>query len=90
MNEKTKILKCACSSYEHVVFIDEQQDIDSEGEIYSTAYLSIHLSNLSFWKRLKYLFGYKCKYGSFEEILLHKENTKDLYEMLKRWNNGRK
>jgi hypothetical protein len=47
-------------------------------------YATIHLCKKSFWTRLKYgikyIFGYQCKYGAFDEFIF---NPADAY-MLKR------
>ena len=63
-----EILICACSSDEHQIVIHK----DEEDKL---IYCSIHLVTLPFWQRLlsaiKHLFGYKCKYGNFEEIILN-------------------
>lgn len=88
MNKREPIiLICDCHSTEHQLIIRE--DIEEEG--YKEAYVSIYLREKSFFNRLKlgikYIFGYKSKYGAFDEILLSKNNTKQLKEMLDRWDN---
>ena len=41
--------------------------------------MEIHLAKLSFWDRLKhdikYIFGYRCMYGDFDEVILKKEDV---------------
>lgn len=68
---KNKILKCNCSSLEHIIVVSSDEDFKED------VVINVHLTNLSFWKRLvyafKYLLGYKCKYGSFEEIIINKD-----------------
>lgn len=92
MNKKEKledyVLRCVCNSTEHTLIINEDSDEEFGIEI-NSAYIHIHLTKKSFWNRLKYLFGYQCTYGAFEEVIINKDNTKQLYEMLKRWH-GRK
>lgn len=65
---------CECSSLEHFMQISYEPDFDEY------VYVTIHLSELPFWKRLifgiKYIFGYKSKYGNFEEIILGKKKLK--------------
>ena len=65
--ETTEVMVCECSSMEHIVCFGYW---NNEPEVY----VSVHLKKHGFWKRLKYafkyLFGYQCKYGAFEEILL--------------------
>lgn len=76
-----RLLTCECSSTEHIgIFEWFEEDKDN------LVYLSIHLAKLPFWKRLvqgiKYIFGYRCKYGDFEEIILGKENIQSLKDVL--------
>lgn len=63
-----ELLICECNSKEHQMIFD----YDDEDK---TIYCSIHLCKVPFWKRvtrgIKYIFGYKCKYGNFEEVLIH-------------------
>lgn len=73
-----EILICACSSDEHQIVIHK----DEEDKM---IYCSIHLVTLPFWQRLlgaiKYMFGYKCKYGNFEEIILNHKHADKLIEL---------
>jgi len=72
------ILVCDCSSVEHQIVISYNLE---DG----TAYCSIHLSSVGFFRRVlnafKYVFGYKCKYGHFEEFVLSKEHSKKISEL---------
>lgn len=71
------ICVCECSSVEHQIVFSRFSDVD-EKEVFA----SIHLIKLNFWKRLvyaiKYLFGYKCKYGAFEEFIFRPEDADKL------------
>lgn len=73
---------CECGSLEHFMMIS----YESEPEWNDCVYLTIHLSNVPFWKRIKlaiaYIFGYKSKYGNFEEILLNKAKLKEMIDVL--------
>lgn len=75
-----ELLICACSSDEHQIILHK----DEEEKI---VYCTIHLVTLSFWKRLihgiKYIFGYKCKYGNFEEFILDNKHIDKLKELVK-------
>jgi hypothetical protein len=69
------ILVCSCSSVEHqIVFSYDDED--------NLLYAQIHLTHYSFWKRLvkgiKYIFGYKCRYGHWDEFLFSSEHAQDL------------
>lgn len=74
-------LICECGSSEHLLIIrTDIEDVDH-------FYIETHLSKESFWYRLKYavkyLFGYQCKYGAFEEVIISKAR---LYSVLKDFN----
>lgn len=62
-----KLLVCACHNVEHQLIIE----YDKEDNL---AYFEIHLNKLPLWERLKhaikYTFGYKCKYGDFDELII--------------------
>lgn len=58
---------CECGTSEHQFHISYNS---KDGDFYLTA----HLESTRFWKRLwrgiKYIFGYKSRYGEFGEILM--------------------
>lgn len=74
------LLLCNCSSVEHqVIFRWDNQDEE--------VYLHIHLANnMNFWRRLwcgiRYAFGYKCRYGEFDEVVLRKEDADNLQKVV--------
>ena len=79
MNNKEFFL-CHCNSPEHQFILSYDSE---EKEIYITPYLS---SYLSFWKRIilaiKYIFGYRSKYGHWDCIILNTKEIKRLYLLL--------
>ena len=71
---------CECGSSEHQLIIktfDDDEDV----------YVDVHLVSYSFWKRVKYafkyIFGYKSKYGAFDEIIINKQEFKQLHKKIK-------
>jgi len=80
MSFKREIMDCACTTNEHVMIVTT---FDDEPEVY----LELHLSDVSFLKKLlyavRYIFGYKCKYGCFEEVIFSRENIIGLENMVK-------
>lgn len=72
---KDYLLTCACHSNEHTIIVHK----DEEDNVF---YFSIFLKELGFVERLKlgikYIFGYKCKYGHFEEIIITPEQLNKL------------
>lgn len=78
---KDEILICDCSSAEHqmVLRFDDDKDLDR------MVYVEIHLVPLVWYKRLwmgiKYIFGYKCCYGNFEEMILSPKHARQVYDL---------
>jgi len=70
---------CKCNSLEHQIIFD----FDEENK---ELFCSVHLFPLSFWKRfvhaIKYTFGYRCKYGDFEEIIIKPEDKERLLNLI--------
>jgi hypothetical protein len=71
------ILICQCGSVEHqIIWIYDPSDEET------LACLRIHLSEQNFCQRLikgiKYIFGYKCKHGHWDEVHLDKSKVKEL------------
>ncbi len=80
-NNKTAfpaVLICDCSSREHQIIIEH----DNEDNL---TYCHIHLVKHGFWRRLKaglkYIFGYKCRYGQWDEFILKPEHANQLREL---------
>lgn len=80
MNKDTEIFICECNTPEHQFLLTSDEDY-----IYLTSYLSPYLG---FFQRLvlgmKYIFGYKSKYGAFDTIILSRSRTKKLINSLQR------
>lgn len=78
--EKTEVLLCSCFSAEHQILIhhwSEEQEV----------ILSYHLnSSVGFWSRLRrglrYIFGYKCRYGHWDEIVLDPHHIPQLQRII--------
>lgn len=82
MLDGSYFFECQCGSDEHTLrFTLDKED----GEILVHSFLADH----GFWKRLwmglKYICGYKCKYGHFGEWIMRKEDADKLTEMLERF-----
>lgn len=70
---------CECGTIDHqfVLLYDPE---------YREMTMAVHLSSKSFWKRfqhaVKYLFGYRSRYGDFDEIILDQIKLKELQDFL--------
>lgn len=73
------LLICSCSSNEHQIIIHPP---DEDGQVYCY----IHLVSYSFFKRLKaglkYIFGYRSRYGHWEEFIFRSEHVTTLINVL--------
>ena len=78
---KDEIIICECSSAEHqlVLRFDDDKDLGRQ------VFMEIHLVPLVWYKRLwlgiKYIFGYKCKYGNFEDVILSPKHARQVYDL---------
>jgi hypothetical protein len=72
------MLICDCSSREHQIIIEHNNEDN-------LTYCHIHLVKHGFWRRfkagLKYIFGYKCRYGQWDEFILKPEHANQLREL---------
>jgi hypothetical protein len=76
MRNERKVFVCSCGSLEHQVSFWLNWEDDE-------LYLEIHLNNHDnffkrLWTGLKYAFGYKSKYGHWDNIILDKEKQTEL------------
>lgn len=59
-----------------------------EDEDLANVYATIHLRKKSFWARLKYgikyIFGYQCRYGAFDEFIFNPNDARKLNKVV-RW-----
>lgn len=74
-----EILTCVCASVEHQIIIRYETD---ENQVYA----NIYLADLPIGKRIlnavKYIFGYKSKYGDFEEFIFDKRDIPALEKVV--------
>lgn len=80
-----ELFVCDCGDISHQFVISQFYD---EYDYIDNLYVQVHLSDVGLWNRLKYAFHYvlgkRSRYGngSFGEVLLNKENTARLIEIL--------
>lgn len=72
---------CSCENTEHQIVFSWFED-----EYGSDVYATIHLRKRSFWERLKYglkyIFGYQCKYGAFDEFIFNSNDARRLQKVV--------
>lgn len=76
-NMEQEFFICQCNSPEHQLIFTYFSD-----EIGGDVYVLVHLKPDSLWERIKnaikYIFGYKSKYGDFDEFIFKKEDANKL------------
>jgi hypothetical protein len=86
MTDFKTLFVCDCGDVSHQMIIS----FDDDPDFNDTIFLEIHLTDIGFWRRLKYsiqyLLGKKSRYngGGFSEVLLNKEKTALLIEALQK------
>ena len=72
---------CKCGNVEHQLIFSYFPD-DKDKNVY----VSVHLIPDSFWKRIwnsiKYIFGYKCRFGHFDEFIFRKQDKDKLQKII--------
>jgi hypothetical protein len=75
MKDKLEYFECECRSPEHRLVFEIDLEPDDDCQLVASVF--IHHWN-PWWKRvwvaLKYILGYKCKYGHFDTFLLRSED----------------
>lgn len=101
MLDGTEFFECECSSDEHtlrfVLDLDENPPKTKNGtlfprhpELYTGVFLNHHgYWYHRLWRGLKYIVGYKCKYGHFDQFLLQEEDAKRLINLVERFVSAR-
>lgn len=78
-NPVSELFICKCANTEHQLIFSYFPD-DNE------VYMSIYLVPDNFWKRfinaVKYLFGYKSKYGAFDEFIFNNQDADKLQSVV--------
>lgn len=73
--------ECSCNSSQHTL----KFEFDDDKEL-PLIYVSIFLSEFPWYMRLfealKYVFGYKCRYGHFDEFILKKQDCDRLIDII--------
>jgi hypothetical protein len=80
IKDLTELFICACNDVEHQIIMRYNAD-------WNEVYASIHLVpeyNIfkRIWKAIKYIFGYKCRYGNFEEFVFKAEDADKLQNIV--------
>jgi hypothetical protein len=84
----TEFFECACYSDEHTLRFSYDPD---ENEMFTSVFLNQYRNIFKrLWIALKYVFGYKCKYGHWDCFLMRPEDAERLKRLLDRMSQGAK
>lgn len=80
---KPEYFECLCHSPEHTMqfWMDE----DNPPTLYAHVFLSPDPWWQRIWNSIRYIFGYKCRYGHFDEFLLNPEDCDKFIALLTRY-----
>ena len=83
----TEYFDCQCACAEHVLrFIYCKAFKDEEPQLYLDIFLGQYRNFFQrTWLALKYVFGYKCKYGHFDNWIFKLEDAQRLRDMVNRY-----
>jgi len=83
----TEYFDCQCSCSEHVIrFMYMGAYGGDEPSLYFDIFLGQHMGFFKrVWVAIKYIFGYKCKYGHFDNWLFKLEDAQRLRAMVDRY-----
>lgn len=95
--DRIEILICDCHSTEHQILLMHEYEQEIEDgvvkSLYPMCYMHTHLNKHTFWTRIKYgikyIFGYQCKYGAFDEFIFNPEDAPKLQNLVDHLNEQR-
>ena len=86
--DHTEYFECACFSPEHALRFDLLDNNDDKSnnadnvELSTTVFLGQHDSFIQrVWLAIKYIFGYKCRYGHFDCYIMRPEDADRFIEL---------
>lgn len=77
-----ELFVCECNNTEHQLIFSHFEDDEAR-----KVYVSVHLTpEWNIWKRIKmaikYIFGYKCRYGHFDEFIFNPNDAERLQKVV--------
>ena len=83
----TEYFDCECSSSEHVLrFMYMGAYLTDEPSLWTDVFLGQYRNFFQrVWVAIKYVFGYRCRYGHFDNWLFKLEDAQKLRDMVNRY-----
>lgn len=81
--DRPEYFECQCHSPEHTLrfWLDDDPGFPC---LYASVFLDSCPWHRRLWLGLKYVFGYKCRYGHFDEFMLRADDCDRMIAMLNR------
>ncbi len=83
--EKELFVRCICGSLDHqlVMSWDPSEDEPQWQMLYIEIYLVSYQSFFQrLWRAVRYVFGYKCRYGNWDEMLVSPAKAVEMRQLL--------
>jgi hypothetical protein len=85
-SENNIYFECSCHSPEHLVKFSFYNEETDEGDLYLSTFLNPEYRWYKrVWVAIKYIFGYKCKYGHFDETIIDPKDRDKFYNLAKKF-----
>ena len=91
MNNETEFFECGCYSPEHTLKFTLDPDTGyiknhKWPELYTSVFLNPYRNWYQrIWVAIKYVFGYKCKFGHWDTFIMRNEDIERLQTLLKKY-----
>ena len=78
--DNSHFFECVCHSDEHILRFMYDKD---DNQFYTTIFLNQYRNIFKrIWIAIKYIFGYKCKYGHWDQWILKYEEVDRMKKLL--------
>lgn len=81
--DEPEYFECRCHSPEHVLRLWLEED-PGDPCIYVSVFLASEPWHRRLWIGLKYVLGYKCRYGHFDEFIIDPKDTDRMIALFER------
>jgi len=76
-------IECSCTDSEHTIRLTRYKDDEWDQWVYVSYYMGNHDNIFKrVWTAIKYVFGYKSRYGDFGETLIDVEEAQKIVDYL--------
>lgn len=86
---KNEHFECHCHSPEHLLTFRHWDD-GNDAELYAYVFLRPESFYKRIWLGIKYIFGYTCRYGYFDEFILDPKDVDRMIGLLTNYKEGLK